>query len=213
MDCARTRSRARPARTADGFRRDFADGFMNNRSDIHDRLASSLKEARKAKGLSLDAVARLSGVSRSMVSQIERGESSPTVATLWNLTQALQVDFAGLLEPRAEPGIEVVRAEAAPVIGGRGQGVTIRILSPAEAVGEHEVYDLVFREAAKLASDPHSPGCREHLTVLEGSLRVTSGAQSQTLRAGDTARYFADRLHSIEAVDGAARAILIVQNS
>lgn len=186
---------------------------MNNRSDIHDRLASSLKEARKAKGLSLDAVARLSGVSRSMVSQIERGESSPTVATLWNLTQALQVDFAGLLERRAEPGIDVVRAEAAPVIGGRGQGVTIRILSPAEAVGEHEVYDLVFREAAKLASDPHSPGCREHLTVLEGCLRVTSGGESQTLRAGDTARYFADRLHSIEAVDGAARAILIVQNS
>ncbi|WP_413874315.1 helix-turn-helix domain-containing protein [Albidovulum sp.] len=186
---------------------------MNNRSDIHDRLAASLKEARKAKGLSLDAVARLSGVSRSMVSQIERGESSPTVATLWNLTQALQVDFAGLLERRAEPRIEIVRAEAAPVIGGRGQGVTIRILSPAEAVGEHEVYDLVFSEAAKLASDPHSPGCREHLTVLEGSLRVTSGGESQTLHAGDTARYFADRSHSIEAVDGAARAILIVQDS
>jgi transcriptional regulator with XRE-family HTH domain len=169
---------------------------MNNRSDIHDRLAASLKEARKAKGLSLDAVARLSGVSRSMVSQIERGESSPTVATLWNLTQALQVDFAGLIERRAEPRIEIVR-----------------ILSPAEAVGEHEVYDLGFSETAKLVSEPHSPGCREHLTVLEGSLRVTSGAESQTLRAGDTARYFADRPHSIEAVDGAARAILIVQNS
>ena len=64
---------------------------MNTRSDIHDRLAQSLREARRARGLSLDAVAKLSGVSRSMVSQIERGESSPTVATLWNLTQALQV--------------------------------------------------------------------------------------------------------------------------
>src|SRR3990167_5422707 len=89
------------------------------------------------RGLSLDAVAKLSGVSRSMVSQIERGESSPTVATLWNLTQALQIDFAGLLEGRTAPGIEVVRAEAAPVIGGRGQGLTIRILSPAEDVGEN----------------------------------------------------------------------------
>jgi transcriptional regulator with XRE-family HTH domain len=66
----------------------------------HSRPAGrqSAAEARKARGLSLDAVAKLSGVSRSMVSQIERGESSPTVATLWNLTQALQVDFAGLLE-------------------------------------------------------------------------------------------------------------------
>jgi transcriptional regulator with XRE-family HTH domain len=87
---------------------------MNPRSDIHDRLAASLREARKARGLSLDAVAKLSGVSRSMVSQIERGESSPTVATLWNLTQALQVDFAGLLEGKPEPGIVVMGAPETP---------------------------------------------------------------------------------------------------
>ncbi|MDO8884898.1 MAG: helix-turn-helix domain-containing protein [Pseudotabrizicola sp.] len=186
---------------------------MTARSDIHDRLAASLKEARTAKGLSLDAVAKLSGVSRSMVSQIERGESSPTVATLWNLTQALQVDFAGLLEPRETPRIEVIRAEAAPVIGGRGLGVSIRILSPAEAVGMHEVYDLTFAEGGKLISDPHGPGCREHLTMLEGRIKVTSGEESQHLSAGDTARYFADRPHRLEAESGPARAILIVQNS
>ena len=61
-------------------------------------LPIRLKEARKAQGLSLDAIANLSGVSRSMVSQIERGESSPTISTLWNLTRALKVDFAGLME-------------------------------------------------------------------------------------------------------------------
>lgn len=186
---------------------------MNTRSDIHDRLAASLKAARTAKGLSLDAVAKLSGVSRSMVSQIERGESSPTVATLWNLTQALQVDFAGLLEDRAAPAIEVIRAEAAPVIAGRGVGVKIRILSPAEAAGEHEVYDLEFAAGGALLSDPHSPGCREHLTVLDGSVTVVSGEDETLLRAGDTARYFADRPHQIRAETGAARAILIVQNS
>jgi transcriptional regulator with XRE-family HTH domain len=183
---------------------------MNPRSDIHDRLAASLRAARKARGLSLDAAAKLSGVSRSMVSQIERGESSPTVATLWNLTQALQVDFAGLLEGRARPGIEVTRAGSAPVIE-RG-GVTIRILSPAEAVGENEVYDLVFAPGAALVSDPHGPGCREHLTVIEGRLRVTSGGEAEDLGPGDVARYPADRDHEIAAT-GAARAILIVQGS
>ncbi|MCV2874448.1 helix-turn-helix domain-containing protein [Defluviimonas sp. WL0050] len=186
---------------------------MNTRPDIHDRLAASLKEARKSKGLSLDAVAKLSGVSRSMVSQIERGESSPTVSTLWNLTQALQVDFAGLLEGRTTPGIEVIRAEAAPVIAGRGQGVRIRILSPAEAAGEHEVYDLTFDAGGRLVSDPHGPGCREHLTVLDGTVTVVSGEDRQRLGVGDTARYFADRPHRIEAEGGEARAILIVQNS
>lgn len=186
---------------------------MNPRSDIHDRLAASLREARKARGLSLDAVAKLSGVSRSMVSQIERGESSPTVATLWNLTQALQVDFAGLLEGKPEPGIVVIRAAAAPVILGRGKGVSIRILSPAESVGEHEVYDLSFAPGGRLESDPHSAGCREHLTVVEGALRVRSGEEESLLGPGDTARYPADRDHAIWAEGGAGRAILIVQDS
>lgn len=186
---------------------------MNARSEIHDRLAASLREARKARGLSLDAVAKLSGVSRSMVSQIERAESSPTVATLWNLTQALQVDFAGLLEGRGDVGIEVVRAGAAPVIGGRGKGVSIRILSPAEAVGDYEVYDLRFAAEGVLDSEPHTAGCREHLTVIEGQVRVVSGEETQVLAVGDTARYRADRSHLIAAEGGPARALLIVQDS
>ncbi|WP_149142709.1 helix-turn-helix domain-containing protein [Gemmobacter caeruleus] len=185
---------------------------MNPRSEIHDRLATRLRDARRARGLSLDAVAKLSGVSRSMVSQIERGESSPTVATLWNLTQALQVDFAGLLEGRPRPGIEVIRAEAAPVIAGRGDGVRIRILSAPESVGEHEVYELDFAPGGALVSDPHRPGCREHLAVIEGRLTVESGEEAERLGPGDTARYAADRAHAIRA-EGAARAILIVQDS
>ena len=88
------------------------------------RLPARLKEARQAQGLNLDAVAKLSGVSRSMVSQIERGESSPTIATLWNLTRALQVDFAGLLEDSGAGGIEVLRAKDVPSITVGLRGLT-----------------------------------------------------------------------------------------
>lgn len=186
---------------------------MTERPDITTRLASALRDARRARGLSLDAVAKLSGVSRSMVSQIERGESSPTVATLWNLTRALQVDFAGLLDAPASPAIEVIRAARAPTIAGRGDGVTIRILSPPETVGTHEVYELAFAATGRLISDAHSAGCREHLTVIDGALRVSSGDTSESLGAGDTARYPADRPHRIEATGSPARALLIVQNS
>jgi len=182
--------------------------------NITDRLAERLRAARKAKGVSMDAVAGISGVSRSMVSQIERGESSPTVATLWNLTQALGVDFAGLLEAKLEPAIDVTRGAAAPVMTGHGHGVRIRILSPAETVGDHEVYDISFQPGAALVSAPHSAGCREHLTVIEGSLRVVSGAEEAEIGQGDTARYFADRDHAIHCVGAVvARAILIVQGS
>jgi len=187
---------------------------MDARPGIVEQLADALRAARKARGLSLEAVARLSGVSRSMVSQIERGESSPTVATLWNLTQALQVDFAGLLAGRAVGGIDVVRADAAPVIATGDGGVRIRILSPPESAGRHEVYELIFAPGGALASAAHSPGCREHLTVTEGRLAVVSGEDTATLDPGDTARYAADCTHRI-ATDGggAARAILIVLGS
>jgi transcriptional regulator with XRE-family HTH domain len=177
------------------------------------QLPARLKDARTKQGLSLDAVAKLSGVSRSMVSQIERGESSPTIATLWNLTGALGVDFAGLLDvsaPRKQ--IETLRSDDVPTIDNMGNGVRIRILSPPEEAGQHELYELIFSLGGVLDSQPHAHGAREHLTVIEGIIDVTSGENTSRLKAGDTARYSADQPHNIRAI-GAARAFLVVQNA
>ncbi|MDA7966940.1 XRE family transcriptional regulator [Ruegeria sp.] len=181
--------------------------------DILTRLPARLKEARRAKGLSLEAVANLSGVSRSMVSQIERGESSPTISTLWNLTRALQVDFAGLLEDgNSADQIEVLRHAEVPSIDNMGQNCRIRILSPPEEAGGHEVYDIRFDENGALNSPPHARGAREQLTVLDGAVQVTSGNAISALQQGDTARYAADVPHAIRA-DGPARVFLIVKNA
>lgn len=180
--------------------------------DILTLLPARLKEARRAQGLSLEAVANLSGVSRSMVSQIERGESSPTIATLWNLTRALQVDFAGLLETRdAEDRVDVLRARDVPVIDNKMAYCSIAILSPPEDVGGHEVYDIRFQPDGALVSAAHGPGTVEHLTVLEGTVVVTSGTAKDYLYPGDTARYAADVGHAIMAPEGAARVFLIVK--
>ena len=186
---------------------------MNTDTEILDLLPARLKDARRAQGLSLDAVAKLSGVSRSMVSQIERGESSPTIATLWNLTRALQVDFAGLLDRQElTDRVEVLRAANVPTIENRGEGCNIRILSAPEDAGKHELYDLMISSGGKLVSGPHGRGTREHLTVIEGRVRVSSGSATEEVAAGDTARYQADVDHSIEAI-GVARALLVVQTT
>ncbi|WP_171097917.1 MULTISPECIES: helix-turn-helix domain-containing protein [unclassified Ruegeria] len=182
--------------------------------DILNLLPARLKEARRAKGLSLEAVANLSGVSRSMVSQIERGESSPTISTLWNLTRALQVDFAGLLDgTKAEDQIEVLRKAEVPSIDNMGQNCRIRILSPPEEAGGHEVYDIRFDTGGALHSQPHMRGAQEQLTVLEGDVSVTSGNATSELTQGDTARYNADVAHSIASLGGPARVFLIVKNA
>lgn len=189
-------------------------GMTETDNAILTRLPARLKEARRLQGLSLDAVAKLSGVSRSMVSQIERGESSPTISTLWNLTRALQVDFAGLLDAAPDaPQVEVLRAAEVPTIDNLGSGCRIRILSPPEDAGRHEVYELTISKGGMLDSQPHTRGAREHLTVIAGGLVVTSGGMSRGLSAGDTARYAADVPHRIAADEGEVRAFLVVQNA
>ena len=147
-----------------------------------------------------------------MLSQIERGESSPTVASLWNLTKARNVDFAGLLGSgpnERSPIREIIRAEQTPVILSQGEGCKIRILSARESVGDTEIYDLEFDANALLASESHRSGCIENLTVFSGTLIGVS----ETLNKGDTVRYFADRSHSIKAKNKKARAVLIVTGS
>lgn len=186
--------------------------MTDNGSNMLAQLPARLKMARREKGLSLDAVAKLSGVSRSMVSQIERGESSPTVSTLWNLTRALQVDFAGLLDQATtDDPLDILRAQEVPTIDNRGAGCRIRILSPPQEAGRNEVYELALETGGLLDSAAHTRGTREHLTVISGNLRVSSGTHAAQLGPGDTARYAADVPHRIEACDSPARAFLLVQ--
>jgi len=178
--------------------------------DILTLLPARLRAARRDKGLSLEAVAKLSGVSRSMVSQIERGESSPTIATLWNLTKALQVDFAGLLDSEGPAsGIDVIRAAQAPRIENRGAGCRIIILSPPEEAGTFEMYEIRFDAGGALISAPHRRGAREQITVIEGTLDVTSGEFQAHLGEGATARNAAELAHTLRAgVPGAVGAAI-----
>ena len=186
--------------------------MTDNADTILSRLPDRLRDARRAQGLSLDAVAKLSGVSRSMVSQIERGESSPTIATLWNLTRALQVDFAGLLDTASvPPQVDVLRRGEVPTIDNLGEGCRIRILSPPESAGAHEVYDIKLDAGGLLDSQPHAHGTREHLTLINGEVSVTSAEATETLGPGDTARYAADVPHRIAASAAGARLFLVVQ--
>lgn len=184
--------------------------------DVAKRLAIRLKKTRKDRGLSLEALAKLSGVSRSMLSQIERGESSPTVSSLWNLTQALRVDFSGLLDGSSKEAskiIELIKADRVPIIQSQGEGCDIKILSAPEDVGQTEVYDISFTPVGELTSQPHRKGCIEQLTVLDGKILITVDKIKQSLEIGDTIRYHADVIHSIKANDVKSRCILVVKGS
>jgi transcriptional regulator with XRE-family HTH domain len=185
-----------------------------SRSTDAPALGPRLQQIRKDRHLTLDQLAARSQVSRSMLSQIERGAANPTFATLWQLTRALDVDFGDLLGMTSnvdQAAVEVTEAHFTPEIKTRDGGCVLRILSPADQAGSVEWYDLTILPGGELASEPHAKGAREHLTVIEGEFEVQSGEQTVKVAAGATARYAADLPHRLKNPLGrASRGILVV---
>ena len=189
---------------------------MNNNAEIVTLLGKHLQQIRKEKKLTLEQLSKKSGVSRSMLSQIERGQANPTFGTLWNLSKALGLDMSELVEEFESSGtgagkIEVLLAADTPRISNAQNGCTLSILGPHDQVGQFEWYELEIAPGGILSSQPHSQGCVEHLTILQGEANVTSGDQSIVLTQGDTGRYKADISHSIACVSKTPlKAILVV---
>ncbi len=187
---------------------------MSSKQEITSRLANRLKKERTDKGISLDALSKLSGISCLVLSQIERGESSPTASSLWSLTRALNIDLSTLLDQESKldhPIHALVRNDQTPVITNNEARCTIRILSDPNEAESAEIYDITFNKKAHLESSAHHKGSVEHLTVLSGNLKVSSGGHVEHLSIGDTIRYAADVEHVIMA-EKEARALLIIKN-
>jgi transcriptional regulator with XRE-family HTH domain len=175
-------------------------------------VGAALSALRQAEGLSLDALARQSGVSKSMLSQIERDKTNPTVAVVWRLAQALGVEVAELLGG-ATRGVQhlinLVPKSQTPSMRTPDEKCELRILGPVELAGRFEWYEITLQAGGALRSEAHPPGSREHLTVLRGLLSVTSGDRTLQVAAEETARYAADVPHAISN-DGKSQAVALL---
>lgn len=177
------------------------------------RVGATLQSLRQAQGLSLDELSRRAGVSKSMLSQIERNQANPTVAVVWRLANALRVELSELLggERPAAPSIEMVAAHATPGLSSPDGLCRLRILGPIDLAGNFEWYELTVQPGGALESAAHEPGSREHLSVLSGELEVTALGSHQMVKTGETARYAVDGAHAIRNLSKkAATALLVV---
>ncbi|MFY7864260.1 helix-turn-helix domain-containing protein [Roseateles sp.] len=163
------------------------------------KVGVTLQALRQSQGLSLDELSRRAGVSKSMLSQIERNQANPTVAVVWRLANALRVEMSELLggERIAAPAIEKVAAHAIPGMSSPDGLCQLRILGPIDLAGQFEWYQLTVQPGGVLESAAHEPGSREHLSVLSGSLEISAGGSVQVLMPGETARYAVDGPHAI----------------
>ena len=167
-------------------------------SDLNGRIAERVRELRAAHALSLDALAARTGVSRSMISLVERGESSPTAVVLEKLAAGLGVTMAAMFEaPRAAstPAGPVARRGEQPLWRDPGSGYVRRNVSPAGVPQPMQIVEVEFPPKARVAFETGARDVRiqQQVWVLEGTIEITVGDELHRLRDGDCLAMQLDR--------------------
>ncbi|HVK76282.1 MAG TPA: XRE family transcriptional regulator [Kofleriaceae bacterium] len=166
-------------------------------ADLARRIASNLRTYRQARGMSLDDLARASGVSRAALSQIETCKTNPTLGVMWKIAVGFGIPFSELLgEDRT--GASILRRADAQVLRSTDGKFESRPLTPAGSSPQVELYELRLMPRAQHASEAHAAGTREIVIVLSGSLRIRVDGVAHDLGAGDSISFAADRPHVYE---------------
>ena len=160
-------------------------------------LPSALRALRQARGWSLDRTAAETGVSKAMLGQIERGESSPTIATLWKIATGLRTSLSSFLEPLPPvTGEDVVLRNADALRCQPGpDGMLVAPLFPFDARFGFELFELTLLPGYARQSEAHVNGVTETVVVLRGAMEVLVEGAWRSLAAGDAVRFPADRPH------------------
>jgi len=175
-------------------------------------LCGRVRELRRKRGWTLEQLSAACGVSRSMLSEIERGNANPTLAVAFRIAGAFSMSLGDLVDaPAATPRkIDVIRASDPAYHYRSDRSIRIRTLSPLRLEKSVEYYEVTLRAGAVLASGPHFEGARELLTVQQGGVRVTSDGESVELARGDSAHYRADVAHAIRNTSAADAVVFLV---
>jgi len=178
---------------------------------VSGQLGKTVQRLRKAYNLSLSELSEQSGVAKSIISQIERNETNPTLATIWRLAQALDVSIERVLQDRDDsPFIEKISRGDTPILVSDDGKCRLAITGWIKTVEWLQTYDFFADPGGVLESDAHQRGAVECLTVIQGELEVESGNETEIVRADETLRYRADRRHVIRnAGKSPARAEMI----
>ncbi|MDR9829070.1 XRE family transcriptional regulator [Vibrio sp. FNV 38] len=158
------------------------------------QISAHLKTVRGSKGLSLDSTAKCTGVSKAMLGQIERGESSPTIATLWKIASGLETSFSAFFAD------EVSNLGSSGMTFPQDPKMRVKTLFPFQSETRIEVFEIVISGLHQQDSSPHEHGVIEHIHILQGQLELRVSDECVTLNEGDSYRFYADQPHSYIAM-------------
>jgi len=165
------------------------------------QLGKTIQRLRKAYNLSLSELAEQSGVAKSIISQIERNETNPTLATIWRLSQALDISIERVLATSdEEPFIQKSSKADTPILVSDDGKMRLAIIGWIKTVEWLQWYDIQSDPGGVLDSDGHQRGSVECLSVLDGEFEVEVSDVVQHAKAGETLRYRCDRPHRVRCV-------------
>ncbi len=156
----------------------------------------NLRRLRVRRGLSLERLSKASGVSRAMLSQIELGQSTPTINIVWKITTALGVPFSALIGAEEAPAASVLRLQGAKVLVSNAGAFSSRALFPFSGARRVEFYELTLAPKATERAEAHPPGTQENLVLAKGHAAVELSGQREVLEPGDAIVFQADVPHA-----------------
>jgi len=175
------------------------------------QLGNRLSSLRKRKNMTLDDLSAKSGVSKSILSQIERDLSNPTVTTISRISDALGEklsDFFLKIEAGEVSSIE--SSKETPSITSKDGLCSLNILGAGETVNWLQWYLLDMKPKGVLDSKSHGPKTFENLTVIDGQIEVVCGTSKEKLSKGDTFRFQSNKEHSIKNISKQKTQVLMV---
>lgn len=166
----------------------------NTVENLNEIIAGNLKRLRKEKELTLDEVSEITGVSKSMLGQIERGESTPSVATLWKISTGMKISFTSLMREE-ENELKIIDNTSVVPLTNDGDLFKLYPVFPFEAGRNFEILHIEMKPGAESISLPHDSGTEEFVLVYEGEMTLVVGEEMLHIHKGQSIRYKADQKH------------------
>lgn len=175
-------------------------------------VAAALRRERERAGVSLSELARLAGIAKSTLSQLESGEGNPSIETLWALAVALDVPFSQLVDP-PQRVVRLIRAGEAPVIPSSEANYASALLSTSPPGARRDLYLVSGEPGSPRISEPHNRGTVEHIVLCTGRARVGPLDEPVELAPGDYLAYPGDEPHVFDALEPGTTAVTLSEHS
>lgn len=166
--------------------------------DNRANIGAVVRSERRKLGISLDEASRRTGVSKTMLGQIERGESSPTLSTMWKISSGLRISLSTFLTPAGEADYHVTSLDSLESVEEHHGAIRVYTVFPFNPVAAFDYLYIIQQVGCYYTSTMHPNAKEEYLVVTQGVLTMHIGEKTYTLGVGDSISFAGDEKHAYE---------------